>query len=151
MGATMSYSYSTQNGYSQSTSGSMSSPMVAAISSMSPLYPFYNEDGSYANVDGYNPLALYDKDLGEINRVINQTINMNPYLQVDFGLGIYAKPTLGVNLTDQREYNYWSALYNPQGMAITVLVNNITQETLLSLGQTSWVGTIHSMKSTISA
>ena len=116
MGATMSYSYSTQNGYSQSTSGSMSSPMVAAISSMSPLYPFYNEDGSYANVDGYNPLALYDKDLGEINRVNNQTINMNPYLQVDFGLGIYAKTTLGVNLTDQREYNYWSALYNPQGM-----------------------------------
>lgn len=57
MGATMSYSYSTQNGYSQSTSGSMSSPMVAAISSMSPLYPFYNEDGSYANVDGYNPIG----------------------------------------------------------------------------------------------
>ena len=115
-GASTSYSYAVQNGFSQSTGGSMSSPMVAAISSMLPLYPFYNEDGSYANVTAYNPLALYDKDKGEINEVTSQTINLSPYLQIDFGKGIYAKTTFGANIIDLREYNYWSAIYNPQGM-----------------------------------
>ena len=115
-GASASYSYAVQNGFSQSTGGSMSSPMVAAISSMLPLYPFYNEDGSYANVTAYNPLALYDKDKGEINEVTSQTINLSPYLQIDFGKGIYAKTTFGANIIDLREYNYWSAIYNPQGM-----------------------------------
>lgn len=115
-GANASYSYAVQNGFSQSTGGSMSSPMVAAISSMLPLYPFYDENGEYANVNMYNPLALYDEDKGEINEVSNQTINLSPYLQVDFGKGIYAKTTFGVNLIDLREYNYWSATYNPQGM-----------------------------------
>ena len=45
-----------------------------------------------------------------------QVINLNPYLQIDFGKGIYAKTTLGVNLNDQTQYQYWSAQYNPQGM-----------------------------------
>ncbi len=115
-GATSSYSYSTQNGFSQSTSGTMSSATVAAISGMTPFDPFYNEDGSYANVDYYNPLALYDSKKGDINRVNNQTVNLSPYLQIDFGKGIYAKTMLGINLIDLREYNYWSAVYNPQGM-----------------------------------
>lgn len=115
-GASASYSFATQNGFSQSTGGSMSSPIVAAISSMSPLHPFYNEDGSYANVARYNPLALYDKEKGELNEVKSQTINLSPYLQIDFGKGIYAKTTLGANIIDFREYNYWSAEYNPQGM-----------------------------------
>ena len=57
-----------------------------------------------------------DEDAGELNENKMQTINLNPYLQVDFGLGIYAKTTLGVNLTDLRQYQYWSALYNPQAM-----------------------------------
>ena len=94
----------------------MSSPTVAAISSMLPLYPFYNEDGSYANIASSNPLALHDKDKGEINEVTSQTINLSPYLQIDFGKGIYAKTTFGANIVDLREYNYWSAIYNPQGM-----------------------------------
>ena len=115
-GASASYSYAVQNGFSQSTGGSMSSPMVAAISSMLPLYPFYNEDGSYANIASSNPLALHDKDKGEINEVTSQTINLSPYLQIDFGKGIYAKTTFGANIIDLREYNYWSAIYNPQGM-----------------------------------
>ncbi len=115
-GASVSYSNSEQNGFSQSTGGSMSSPMVAAISSMNPFYPFYNEDGSYANINSYNPLALTDKEKGEVQEVTNQTINVSPYLQVDFGKGIYAKTTFGVNIMDQREYSYWSAIYNPQGM-----------------------------------
>ena len=115
-GASASYSYAVQNGFSQSTGGAMSSPTVATISSMLPLYPFYNEDGSYANIASSNPLALHDKDKGEINEVTSQTINLSPYLQIDFGKGIYAKTTFGANIIDLREYNYWSAIYNPQGM-----------------------------------
>ena len=116
VGANMSYSYAVQNGFSQSTSGSMSSPMVAAMSSMNPLYPFYDEEGNYNRVSSYNPLALYDEEKGEINEVANQTINLSPYLQIDFGKGIYAKTTFGANISDLREYNYWSATYNPQGL-----------------------------------
>ncbi len=116
LGASASYSYSVKNGFSQSTSGSFTNVTVAAISSMLPFYPFYNEDGTYANVDRYNPLAVHDKKLGELDEVTNQTINLSPYLQVDFGKGIYAKTTLGINITDQREYVYWSAIYNPQSM-----------------------------------
>lgn len=115
-GFNSSYSYAIQNGFSQSINGSMSSVTTAAISSMSPMDPFYNEDGSYANVNNYNPLALSDSKLGEINRTQNQTVNLNPYLQVDFGKGIYAKTSLGANITDIRMYQYWSAVYNPQGM-----------------------------------
>ena len=115
-GVNASYSYSTQNGFSQSTGGSMSSPVTAAISSMSPLMSFYDEEGNYANISSYNPLALTDEEAGEINRKNNQTLNFNPYLQIDFGKGVYAKTTFGLNISDLRQYLYWSALYNPQGM-----------------------------------
>lgn len=67
-------------------------------------------------MNNYNPLALMDEKAGEINETTLQTINLNPYFQVDFGKGIYAKTTLGVNVNERREYQYWSALYNPQGM-----------------------------------
>ncbi len=115
-GMNSSFGYSIQDAFSQSTGGSMSSPIVAAISNMTPFDPFYNEDGSYANIDLYNPLALTDSKLGEISRTWVQTFNANPYLQVDFGKGIYAKTSLGVNITDYRQYDYWSAVYNPQAM-----------------------------------
>ncbi len=115
-GVTTSFSYTDQNGFSQATSGSMSAATVAAVSSMNPFYPFYNEDGSYANVSKYNPLALYDKDKGNLFNTTNQTVNLSPYLQLDFGKGIYYKTTLGVNIVDFRQYDYWSAIYNPQGM-----------------------------------
>ena len=115
-GVNASYSYSTQNGFSQSTAGAMSSPVTAAISSMNPLMSFYDEEGNYANISSYNPLALTDEEAGEINRKNNQTLNFNPYLQIDFGKGIYAKTTFGLNISDLRQYLYWSALYNPQGM-----------------------------------
>ncbi|MCD7852237.1 MAG: TonB-dependent receptor [Parabacteroides sp.] len=116
VGVNTSYSYSTQNGFSLSTSGTMSSPITAAISSQTPMSPFYDEEGNYANVNNYNPLALMDEKAGEINETTLQTINLNPYFQVDFGKGIYAKTTLGVNVNERREYEYWSALYNPQGI-----------------------------------
>ena len=115
-GVNASYSYSTQNGFSQSTAGAMSSPVTAAISSMNPLMSFYDEEGNYANISSYNPLALTDEEAGEINRKNNQTLNFNPYLQIDFGKGVYAKTTFGLNISDLRQYLYWSALYNPQGM-----------------------------------
>ena len=116
IGVNTSYSYSTQNGFSLSTAGSMSSPLTAAISSQTPMDPIYDSEGNYNNINMYNPVALMDEETGELNENKMQSINLNPYLQVDFGLGIYAKTTLGVNLTDLRQYQYWSALYNPQAM-----------------------------------
>ena len=116
IGVNTSYSYSTQNGFSLSTGGSMSSPLTAAISSQTPMDPIYDSEGNYNNINRYNPVALMDEETGELNENKMQSINLNPYLQVDFGLGIYAKTTLGVNLTDLRQYQYWSALYNPQAM-----------------------------------
>ncbi len=116
VGVNSSYSYSIQNGFSQSTGGSMASPITGASTQMRPFYPFYNEDGSYNTSSAtYNPLAVWDKKVGDISRVWNQTININPYVQFDFGHGIYAKSTLGINISNQREYQYWGAVYNAQG------------------------------------
>ncbi len=116
IGVNTSYSYSTQNGFSLSTGGAMSSPLTAAISSQTPMDPVYDSEGNYNNINMYNPVALMDEEAGELNETTMQTVNLNPYLQIDFGLGIYAKTTLGVNITDLRQYQYWSALYNPQAM-----------------------------------
>ena len=116
IGVNTSYSYSTQNGFSLSTSGAMSSPLTAAISSQTPMDPVYDSEGNYNNINMYNPVALMDEETGELNETKMQTVNLNPYLQIDFGQGIYAKTTLGVNITDLRQYQYWSALYNPQAM-----------------------------------
>lgn len=115
-GVNASYAYAVKNGFSQSTGGSMSSPIVAAVSSMRPFLPFRNPDGSYANVNLYNPLAVQDKDLGDMNENKTSTLNLTPYLQINFGKGIYFKTTLGVNFYNLRQYDYWSAVYNPQGL-----------------------------------
>ena len=92
----------------------MTNPTVGAMSSMNPFYPFYDEDGSYFPVN-YNPLAVQDEQLGDMQRVWNSTTNINPYVQFDFGKGIYLKSNFGANISHQREYSYWSAVYNPQG------------------------------------
>ncbi len=113
-GATMSYSLADKNSFTQSTSGSFLSAITAATTQMLPMFPFYDEDGKYANIDYYNPLALYDEDLGEIDNTKNTMINLAPYLQVDFGYGIYAKSTLGANLVNDEQYKYNSGVYNPQ-------------------------------------
>ena len=55
-----------------------------------------------------------DEKTGELNQSNTQMVNLNPYFQIDFGKGIYAKTTLGVNINELRQYQYWSALYNPQ-------------------------------------
>jgi TonB-linked SusC/RagA family outer membrane protein len=114
LGVNSSYSYTTQNGFSLSTAGSMSSPLTAAVSSQTPMHPFYDSEGNYANINNYNPLALMDEKTGELNQSNTQMVNLNPYFQIDFGKGIYAKTTLGVNINELRQYQYWSALYNPQ-------------------------------------
>ena len=114
LGVNSSYSYTTQNGFSLSTGGSMSSPLTAAVSSQTPMDPFYDSEGNYANINNYNPLALMDEKTGELNQSNTQMVNLNPYFQIDFGKGIYAKTTLGVNINELRQYQYWSALYNPQ-------------------------------------
>ena len=114
LGVNSSYSYTTQNGFSLSTYGSKSSPLTAAVSSQTPMDPFYDSEGNYANINNYNPLALMDEKTGELNQSNTQMVNLNPYFQIDFGKGIYAKTTLGVNINELRQYQYWSALYNPQ-------------------------------------
>ena len=114
LGVNSSYSYTTQSGFSLSTAGSMSSPLTAAVSSQTPMDPFYDSEGNYANINNYNPLALMDEKTGELNQSNTQMVNLNPYFQIDFGKGIYAKTTLGVNINELRQYQYWSALYNPQ-------------------------------------
>ena len=114
LGVNSSYSYTTQNGFSLSTAGSMSSPLTAAVSSQTPMDPFYDSEGNYANINNYNPLALMDEKTGELNQSNTQMVNLNPYFQIDFGKGIYAKTTLGVNINELRQYQYWRALYNPQ-------------------------------------
>lgn len=118
VGMNASYSYSDNNSFSASTGGAMSSPLTAAVSSMVPMYSPYVGEGADReyNPINYNPLAVMDPDLGDMNQVNNQTLTASPWLRVDFGKGIWAKTQFGVNLMDQRQYNYWSAVYNPQGM-----------------------------------
>ena len=118
VGANTNYAFAIKNGTSQSTGGSMSSTLVAAVSTMNPFRPFYNEDGSYFGTGTYyNPLALADKNTGDIYESKSETINLNPYLQVDIWKGIYFRTNLGVNISNYNEYNYWSALYNTQGIS----------------------------------
>ena len=134
LGVNTSFSHSIQDGFSQSTGGSMTNPTVGAITQMKPFYPFYNEDGSYNTSVSYNPLAVQDEKLGDMSRVWNSTININPYIQFDFGKGIYAKSTLGVNISHQREYSYWSAVYNNQGMGY----NGLGQEYITQNAVITW-------------
>ena len=60
----------------------MSSPVVAAISSMTPMDPVYDSEGNYANINNYNPMALMDETAGELNENKMQTINLNPYFRL---------------------------------------------------------------------
>ncbi len=112
VGTTASFSSTVKDGFSLYIGGALSSPMVEALCWMTPMTAPYDEDGNYSAIEKYNPLAVHDKDLGDINRTNGLTANLNPYLRVDFGKGIYAKTTLGVNLNDTRTYNYYSAVYD---------------------------------------
>ncbi|MDE6264840.1 MAG: TonB-dependent receptor [Paramuribaculum sp.] len=118
VGINSTYSYSINSSFSASTSGTMSSPLTGAVSTMTPMDSPYVGEGAdrIYNPISYNPLAVMDPDLGDLNKVNNQTLVANPWLRIDFGKGIWFKTNFGVNMMDQRQYNYWSAVYNPQGM-----------------------------------
>lgn len=118
VGINSTYSYSDNQSFSGSTNGSMSSPLTGAVSSMLPFdapYVGTGADRTY-NPKSYNPLAVMDPEVGDFNKVNNQTLVANPWLRVDFGKGIWAKTNFGVNMMDQRQYQYWSAITNPQSM-----------------------------------
>ncbi|MCH5318196.1 MAG: TonB-dependent receptor [Paramuribaculum sp.] len=138
VGLNASYSQSENNAFSQSTGGSFSNPSVAAVSNLTPFDKIYNEDGSYANVAYYNPLALWDKKLGDLNRVTNKTFVGNPWLKINLPYGFWAKTNFGYNSMDQREYDYWSAVYNPQGMDYNGLGQMYISNTTLM----TWTNTI---------
>ena len=143
-GVNASLSWSKNNNFSQATSGSMSSPLTGAVSSMLPFDPVYNEDGSYYGAGVlYNPLAVNDEKLGDLNDVTNQTINANPWLRIDLPFGIWAKTNLGVNLVDQTEYNYWSGVYNPQG----VDYHGLGQQYKSRMSTITWTNTLGWTKS----
>ena len=116
-GVNASFSYTKNSNFSQSTTGSMSNPIVGAVSSMTPMDPVYNSDGSYYGAGYlYNPIAVNDSKLGDLNDVRNQTFVANPWLKIDLPFGFWVKTNFGVNIVNQNEYNYWSAIYNPQGI-----------------------------------
>ena len=137
-GVNASLSWSKNNNFSQATSGSMGSPLTSAVSLWLPTDPIYNEDGSYYGISSYNPVAVNDKKLGNLNEVTNQTINANPWLRIDLPFGIWAKTNLGVNLVDQTDYEYWSAVYNPQGMDY----NGLGQQYKQRVSTITWTNTI---------
>ena len=143
VGANMSYSHSVNNAFSQSTGGSYTNPQVAAVSSLWPFDKVYEEDGSYANIYSYNPLAVWDKELGDLNRVTNNTLVVNPWLKVNLPYGFWAKTNFGYNVMRQREYDYWSAVYNPQGMDYQGLGQMYLSQTAL-MTWTNTFGWIHS-------
>lgn len=138
-GVNASYSYSRNHTFSQSTSGASASPSVGAVSSMLPFYPFYNEDHSDYWMAGvlYNPLAVSDPDLGDFYEITNETLNANPYLRIDFPLGIWAKTSFGANIMSQTIYDYWSGVYNPQGL----LYNGLGQQTISRTSTLTWTNT----------
>lgn len=136
-GVNASLSWSKNNNFSQSTTGAMSNPLTGAVSSWLPTDPIYNEDGSYYGVSGYNPVAVNDEKLGNLYEVTNQTINANPWLRIDLPFGIWAKTNLGVNLVDQTDYDYWSAVYNPQGMKY----NGLGQQYKQRISTITWTNT----------
>lgn len=137
-GVNATYSYNLNNNFSQSTSGSMASPITAAMSSLTPMDKIYNEDGTYANIDAYNPLATQDPKLGDLNQTVNQTFTANPWLQVNLPFGFYVKTNFGVNIVDQTVYQYWSAIYNPQGMGY----NGLGHKNISRTSTLTWTNTI---------
>ena len=128
LGLNASYSTSKKHGFSQSTGGSMTSAIVGAETQTLPFYPF-KIDEEYNQNFTYNPLAVWDEELGDIAEQKTTTVNLNPSLQVDFGKGVYFKTTLGVNVYGLREYQYWSAIYNNQGKNYNGLGQQYNSET----------------------
>lgn len=138
-GVNASYSYSLNNNFSQATTGSMSSPLTGAVSSMLPFFPVYNPDGSYWGQGiEYNPVAINDKDLGDMNQITNRTFVGNPWMRLDLPYGFWIKTNFGVNIVNQSEYSYWSAITNPQGIDY----NGLGQKYDTNQSTLTWTNTI---------
>lgn len=139
-GANTSYSYSMFNGFSQSTGGTYSNPIYSAMTQMNEFMPPYI-DGEYANYTAYyNPLAIWDKELGNINRTTTQTINLNPWMKIDLPYNFWIKTNFGANITNVEQYNYDSAIYYRGSSGMSV---NGTGELFHSkLSQLTWTNTI---------
>lgn len=143
MGANVSYSHSENNAFSQSTGGSNTNPTVGAFTSMNPFMKPYNEDGGYNFVMNYNPLAVWDKKVGDLNSTDNNTLVANPWLKLNLPYGFWAKTNFGYNRMDQSQYSYWSAVTNPQGMNYNGL-GQLYDTTNQILTWTNTFGWIHS-------
>lgn len=137
-GANVSYSQSENNAFSQATTGSMSSVTVGAVSNMAPMIPFYDAEGNYNALYDYNPLAIWNDKTGDINKVTNKTLVANPWLKLNLPYGFWIKTNFGYNSMYQREYNYWSALTNPQGMDY----NGLGQMYLSNTALMTWTNTL---------
>lgn len=139
-GANTSYSYSTFNGFSQSTGGTYSNPVYSAMTQMNEFMPPYI-DGEYANYTSYyNPLAIWDKELGNINTTTTQTINLNPWLKIDLPYDFWIKTNFGANIVNTNAYDYSSAIYYRGSSGIS---SNGTGELYNSkLSQLTWTNTI---------
>lgn len=137
-GFNASYAHSINSSYSQSTGGSFVNPQAAVTTNLTPFDKIYNEDGTYANVDYYNPFAVWDKKLGNIHQVTNKTLTANPWLRLNLPYGFWVKTNFGYNDMSQREYDYWSAIYNPQAMSY----NGLGQMYLNNTQLITWNNTI---------
>ena len=142
-GMNASYSWSDNDNFSQSTGGSNTNPIVGAVTSANVFYPFYNEDGTYNTRFNYNPLAVWDKELGDLNQVNNRNLVANPWLKLDLPYGFWIKTNMGVNVQDLRNYAYWSAVYNTQGKNYNGLGQEYNYTTTI-LTWTNTIGWMHS-------
>ena len=105
-------------------------PLVA-VYDLRPIEPIYNPDGSYNLYAYYNPVAIRDKKVGDINSQRTITSNINPYVTVNFGKGFYAKSNFGINIHNLREYSF-ASMMNPQG-ADQHMYAEQNNETLLNM------------------
>jgi len=104
---------------------------IVAVYDLRPIEPIYNEDGSYNLNAYYNPVAIHDKKLGDINSQRTITANINPYVTVNFGKGFFAKSNFGINVHNLLEYSF-ASMMNPQGMESHMYADQ-NNETLLNL------------------
>jgi TonB-linked SusC/RagA family outer membrane protein len=89
-------------------------PIVMAYDTR-PFQQPYDPDGSYGMYkDGfYNPVALYDKEKGDIKNQKTITAIINPYFTYRIMDGLTWKTNAGLSLIDVNEF-YFSGLYNPE-------------------------------------
>ncbi len=134
-------SYAISNGVP--TSSSYVNPLVAVYGAVTPVEPIYNEDGSYNLSAYYNPVAVNDKENGDLREQKVLTANVNPYISIDLGKGLIWKTSLGINYYDLREYQFWSP-YNNQGAQYNGLGQqyNDTKTNIIITNTLNWIQTI---------